>query len=138
LEELMTSKIKGIDFDEILAKESKDPEFRHHFEQRRLIHEVALIVRGMREASGLTQAELAEMISSSQPMIARLEKGLDQRTPRWDTLNRIAIALGKQLTLVFHDPQKSQSPLVEVKGKYRPSRTKVRQHGAARQKAKAS
>src|SRR5438128_12669854 len=38
---------------------------------------------------------------SSQPTIARLEKGLDVRSPRWDTLQRIASALGRQLRLKF-------------------------------------
>ena len=122
----MPSKTKGVALNDVLTKELEDPELRHHFEQRRLIHEVALTVRGMREACGLTQAELAEMIGSSQPVIARLERGLDQRTPRWDTLHRIALALGKQLMLVFHDSRKKQAPLVEVKGKYRPSKARAR------------
>ena len=55
----------------------------------------------MRTGAGLTQAQLARRIGTSQPTIARLEKGLDVRTPRWDTLQRIARALGRQLKLKF-------------------------------------
>jgi ribosome-binding protein aMBF1 (putative translation factor) len=98
------TKAQGIDGDGYLAAQLTDPNFRHAFEQRRLIHEVALAVKGMRQTAGLTQAQLAKRIRSSQPMIARIEKGLDQRTPQFDTLQRIATALGRQLKLVFSMP----------------------------------
>jgi len=106
-------KARGLGGDGFLATQLADPEVRHHFEQRRLIHEVALAVRGMRAGAGLTQAELARRIGTSQPTIARLEKGLDVRTPRWDTLQRIAVALGRQLKLRFA-PATDRAPLVEV------------------------
>ena len=47
------------------------------------------------------QAQLAKMVGVSQPMIARMERGLDQRTPRWETLRKVGLALGKQLKLSF-------------------------------------
>jgi len=94
-------KARGIDGDAFLAAQLSDPRVRHHFEQRRIVHEVAVAVRGMRMGAGLTQAQLATRIGTSQPTIARLEKGLDVRTPRWDTLQRIARALGRQLKLKF-------------------------------------
>jgi DNA-binding XRE family transcriptional regulator len=92
---------QGIDGDGLLRAQLSDPKVRHHFEQRRLVHEVAIAVRSMRTGAGLTQAQLARRIGTSQPTIARLEKGLDVRTPRWDTLQRIARALGRQLKLKF-------------------------------------
>jgi len=91
----------AIDGDKYLAAQLSDRRVRHHFEQRRLIHEVAIAVRSMRMGAGLTQAQLAKKIGTTQPAIARLEKGLDVRTPRWDTLQRIATALGRQLKLKF-------------------------------------
>src|SRR3989442_3868129 len=91
----------GIAGDAFLAAQLSDPRVRHHCEQRRLVHEVAIAVRSMRTGAGLTQAQLAKRIGTSQPTIARLEKGLDVRTPRWDTLQRIASALGRQLRLKF-------------------------------------
>ncbi len=69
--------------DAYLGEQLEDREFRGHFEQRRLVHDLAIVVRSMREQAGLTQAQLAKMVGVSQPMIARMERGLDQRTPRW-------------------------------------------------------
>src|SRR5437899_3670989 len=60
---------------------------------------------------------------SSQPTIARLEKGLDVRTPRWDTLQRIARALGRQLKLKFAAPSDDDG-LVEVEQPFRLRRKK--------------
>jgi DNA-binding XRE family transcriptional regulator len=106
-------KARGLGGGAFLAAQLANAEVRHHFEQRRLIHEVAVAVRSMRAAAGLTQAQLARRIGTSQPTIARLEKGLDVRTPRWDTLHRIAVALGRQLKLRFA-PAEDPAPLVEV------------------------
>src|SRR6266704_4638836 len=103
----------GIGGDAFLSAQLSDPKVRHHFEQRRLVHEVAIAVRSMRMGAGLTQAQLAKRIGTSQPTIARLEKGLDVRTPRWDTLQRIASALGRQLRLKFAASSDDEE-LVEV------------------------
>jgi len=65
-------KARGIDGDAFLAAQLSDPRVRHHFEQRRIVHEVAVAVRGMRMGAGLTQAQLATRIGTSQPTIARL------------------------------------------------------------------
>jgi len=73
------------------------------------------VVKSMREQAGLTQAKLAKMVGVSQPMIARMERGLDQRTPRWETLRKIGLALGKQLKLSFVEAD-GDEPLVEVDG----------------------
>ena len=48
-------------------------------------------VAGRRKGLGLSQAELAELVETSQSAIARLESG--GRPPRIDTLLRIAAAL---------------------------------------------
>jgi len=126
-------KARGIDGDAFLAAQLSDPRVRHHFEQRRIVHEVAVAVRGMRMGAGLTQAQLATRIGTSQPTIARLEKGLDVRTPRWDTLQRIARALGRQLKLKFAAPS-DDDELVEVEQPFRLRRKK----GAAATAAGAS
>jgi transcriptional regulator with XRE-family HTH domain len=95
----------------------KDPEFRYHYEQRKLVHEVALAVRAMRKQARKTQAQLAAMVGVSQPMIAKIEKGIDQRTPRFEMLGKISIALGKQMRLSFMDRDEEPSHLVEVNGR---------------------
>jgi DNA-binding XRE family transcriptional regulator len=107
---------RGGRLDDYLGASLRDPGFRVHYEQRRLVHDVAIAVRAMRENSGLTQAQLAELVGTSQPSIARMEKGLDQRTPRWETLHKIARALGKNLKFSFEDVGSETDALVEVNG----------------------
>ncbi|HZY03367.1 MAG TPA: helix-turn-helix domain-containing protein [Anaeromyxobacteraceae bacterium] len=60
-----TKRASGVALDAYLGKQIEDAEFRHHFEQRRLVHEVAVVVRSMREQAGLTQAQLARMVGVS-------------------------------------------------------------------------
>jgi DNA-binding XRE family transcriptional regulator len=111
-----TGRRTGARFDDYLARQLRDPKFSVHYEQRRLVHDVAIAVRSMRDAAGLTQAELAKLVGTSQPSIARMEKGLDQRTPRWETLHKIARALGKNLRFSFEDAENGNDALVEVNG----------------------
>ncbi len=112
-----TPKVVGVTHAEIMAKEMRDPEFRYYYEQRQTVHEIALAVRAMRRQAGMTQAQLAKVVGVSQPMIARIEKGAGSVTPRWDTLRKVCIALGKQMRLSFADPAKEGGHLVEVNGR---------------------
>ena len=59
--------------------------------------QIAERVREARERRGMTQAELAARIGSTQPALARLEAG--GVTPSLDTLDRIAQALGLELVV---------------------------------------
>lgn len=111
-----TGRRPGARFDDYLARQLRDREFNVHYEQRRLVPDVAIAVRSMRDAAGLTQAQLADLVGTSQPSIARMEKGLDQRTPRWKTLHKIARALGKNLRFSFEDADNGNDALVEVNG----------------------
>jgi transcriptional regulator with XRE-family HTH domain len=51
----------------------------------------------VREQAGLTQTELAERASTSQPAVARLEAG--EASPTVATLQRLAAAAGFELSL---------------------------------------
>jgi DNA-binding XRE family transcriptional regulator len=110
-------KVVGVSHAEIMAQELKDPEFRYYYEQRRLVHEVALAIRGMRRQARMTQARLAKLVGVTQPMIAKIEKGTGSVTPRWDTLRKVCIALGKQMRLSFADVEEESVHLVEVDGR---------------------
>jgi transcriptional regulator with XRE-family HTH domain len=55
------------------------------------------LVRGMRLAAGLSQRGLARRAGTSQPAVARYERGV--ATPSWETMQRIAHACGRQLRL---------------------------------------
>jgi ribosome-binding protein aMBF1 (putative translation factor) len=97
---------------DVLAEDMKDPAFREAYMQRRYVHEIALAVRSMREGAGLSQADLAAMVGTKQPAIARLETSQHQ-APQWGTLNRIALVLHKQLDLRLGAVEDGK-PLVRV------------------------
>lgn len=60
---------------------------------------VGLEVKARREAAGLSQRQLAEIVGIRQPNIARLEAG--DVLPTLGTLDRIANALGLTLEVGF-------------------------------------
>ncbi len=51
----------------------------------------------MRLAAGLSQRALAQRARTSQPAVARYERGI--ATPSWETLQRLAVACGQRLTI---------------------------------------
>ena len=86
---------------EAIAEEMKDEEFAVLFEKERIINNIAKTIVEMRQKRGLTQYELAEKAHTTQPVIARLEKGSDSRIPSLDLLSRVAHALGKEVIIDF-------------------------------------
>jgi len=63
---------------------------------------VGSAVRAARRKAGLSQVELAKRAGTSQPSIARLERGLV--SPTVISLDRIARALGTELVIDFEPP----------------------------------
>lgn len=57
------------------------------------------MIRNERNALGLSIRDLAALAGISYPTISRIENGHDD--PRWDTLTKIAAALGKTLAPTF-------------------------------------
>lgn len=92
-------KRKRVALKNVIKKEMKDAEFRFYFERERAISKIARMTRDARLKAGLTQAQLAQRAKTSQTVIARLESGVDQRTPSLDLLERIARALRAKLML---------------------------------------
>ena len=72
-------------------------ERRAGYKEAKQAFELAERVRQARERVGLTQAELATRIGSTQPAVARLEAG--GSSPSFATLRRIAAALGFELVV---------------------------------------
>jgi transcriptional regulator with XRE-family HTH domain len=70
------------------------------------------VLQEARKAAGLTQAELARRIGTSQPEVARLES--PRSNPRIATLNRAIAATGHRLesTLVPAGPQVDETLIV--------------------------
>jgi uncharacterized protein len=55
------------------------------------------LVRELRLAAGLSQRALARRAGTSQPAVARYERGAS--TPSWETLQRLAGACGQRLRI---------------------------------------
>ncbi len=101
-------KSKGLPLEDFLSREMKSEEFRIHFEERRFYLQVAHLVTDLRARAGISQAELARAAKVSQPLIARLEKGDQRRTPTFETIAKILSALGYRLDLRVVPGRKSR------------------------------
>ncbi|EHI74098.1 HTH-type transcriptional regulator [Streptococcus criceti] len=87
-----------VKFDDFLAEQLKDEKFQKKYlqEKKRMDNAVALMLA--REAQGYSQRELAELAHVPQSTIARIERGANTSI---DTLSKIALALGKELTINY-------------------------------------
>jgi transcriptional regulator with XRE-family HTH domain len=56
------------------------------------------VLREARRTAGLSQRALAQRAHTSQPAVARYERGT--ATPSWETMHRLAAACGQRLRLV--------------------------------------
>jgi ribosome-binding protein aMBF1 (putative translation factor) len=78
----------------------KDRELREMIADEVLNIRVARMIVDARTRAGLTQTELAELIDTKQPVIARLEDA-DYEGHSLSMLQRIADALGQRLEVSF-------------------------------------
>ncbi len=60
-------------FDRFLERKLKDPEYRARFEAADHAWDIALQLAALRQARGLTQKQVAELLGTRQQAIARLE-----------------------------------------------------------------
>ncbi len=92
--------------------------------QAKINFEVAQMIYDARTKAGLSQSELAELIGSKQPVIARLE-GADYEGHSLTMLQRIAAALQHRLELRFVPQKKqakhSQQPAIRSRRKLQPA-----------------
>ena len=84
----------------------RDPEYRREYDA--LEEEFALIleVAKARQRAGLSQAELAKRMKTTQSTIARLESG--RGLPSTRTLGRFAKATGHRLNISFEPLKKAR------------------------------
>ena len=92
---------------DIFKRDFADPEFVMLYQEERARSELALAVAKARQAAGLTQAELAKRVETTQSAIARLESGRDRRMPSLPLLARIAAATGRRLIVGFEKKRRS-------------------------------
>ena len=99
--------MKKITLDAFISEQNKnDSEFAEHYQRELLINEIARMVVNLRKAAHLTQEELAKKASTTQPVIARIESGSDNRIPSLELLARIAMASHAKLHLSFEQDTK--------------------------------
>ncbi len=84
--------MKTIDFDRYLEEQLKRPEFREAYEDLEEEYELAKQIIRFRLSRNLTQTQLARLVGTSQPAIARLESG-NHRNMTLGFLARVARAL---------------------------------------------
>jgi transcriptional regulator with XRE-family HTH domain len=69
-------------------------------DEQRFLESIAEQVAHHRRLRNLSQVELADLCRTTQPGIARFERGTS--APKVDTLRRIAAALDCELVVEFH------------------------------------
>lgn len=91
---------KGIKLKTYLKTKLADPDMRLAYDEAAMHLRVAHLIEDLRIKAGLTQAQLAKKAGVSQPMIARLERGDQDRIPTLSTINKVFRALGYEVDLV--------------------------------------
>ena len=83
------------------ARRAGSSQRRRGYDERGRAIRLAFEIRTLREKKGLSQRQLAELVGMTQSAIARLEGGRISRSR--PTLNRIASALGAEVTVTITD-----------------------------------
>ena len=73
----------------------------------------SVLLREARQSAGLTQAQLAERLTVSQPVIARLESS--DSNPTWNTLLRALRATGYTISLERHRTSSASLDLSQLR-----------------------
>ncbi|MBU2499191.1 MAG: helix-turn-helix transcriptional regulator [Proteobacteria bacterium] len=109
-------------FDRYLEVHLKDPEFAERFRKAGEAWDVAIQIATLRKDSGLSQAELAKRVGTSQQQISRLE------SPNYEghslsMLRRVAEVLGASVKVKIYRqrPQKRRA-VAERGSKYKSKR----------------
>jgi transcriptional regulator with XRE-family HTH domain len=85
--------------DEVLAKARRNPAYRAAYDALEDEFSLVSAIIKARMDAGLTQAEVAERMNTTQAVVARLEGG--GRQPSTRTLRRFAEATGHKLKIAF-------------------------------------
>ena len=115
--------MKKTNFDRYLAEQMEDPAFAVRFKQAGEAWDVALQLAALREQAGLSQAELARKLKTTQQQISRLESpGYEGHS--LSMLRRVARALHARVRVVLEpDSAGKADALAENPVPYRVKRT---------------
>ena len=96
-------------YEELKQRSLQEPNVKAAYDALETAHQVARL----RIRRGLTQKELADLVGTKQPSIARLESGSD--LPRLSFLRRVVEALGGRVTITIEtDPETTTAADAEV------------------------
>lgn len=98
-EEIFSNVRKMKTFDEMLAKQMKDEEFKKEYEAIQPEMDVIRAIVDARTSQNLTQKELSERTGINQADISKLENGT--RNPSINLLKRLAEGMGMTLKIEF-------------------------------------
>jgi transcriptional regulator with XRE-family HTH domain len=87
----------------------KNPDYKEAYDESRMEFEIAQEVIEARMKSGLSQEELAALMSTSQSAIARLESGVS--LPSLRTLTKLAAAANTHIEIHFKPIKNSKQKL---------------------------
>jgi transcriptional regulator with XRE-family HTH domain len=108
--------MKKTNFDRYLATQLRDPDFAKRFERAGEAWDVALQLTALREQAGLSQAQLAALLKTSQQQISRLESpGYEGHS--LSMLRRVAKALNARVRVSF-EPETSALHVAESPAPY--------------------
>lgn len=99
------SREKTIPADALFSEWRKDPDYVAEYDAVEEEFGIASAMIAARAHAGLTQAELAKKMGTTQSVIARLEAGKSK--PSTSTLEKLAKATGTRLRISF-EPEKVQ------------------------------
>lgn len=86
-------KTKSYKYQDLLKSELKNKDFKKEYDSLEEEFTLAKEIISLRKNNNLTQKQLAEMVGTSQPAIARIESG-NYRNITLSLLRRVADALG--------------------------------------------
>ncbi|MEK7124635.1 MAG: helix-turn-helix transcriptional regulator [Patescibacteria group bacterium] len=89
-----------INFQDVLKKELKNPEFKKHYDEYGKQLEIAYQILMLRKKRKMSQMQLARRLKTKQSNIARMESGQQNFTT--DTLQKIADIFRVDLIVKFH------------------------------------
>ena len=87
------------DFRKFLNKQLEDPDFRKEWDEMEPEYQIMKAMIAARMETGITQQQLSEKTGINQSNLSRIENG--NGNPSVSSLNRIASALGKKLSISF-------------------------------------
>jgi len=97
----------GPSIDEHLKECMKDPVFAEGFRQEKIKYEIAGKVKAYRKKAGLTQKQLADISGLKQSAIARIENRESKTIPSFESLRKIFMPLGYNISFNVHKQKKA-------------------------------